>query len=85
MQWAERYRFGALGAQSDGHSSCWPKESPSPGPTSWIGWLWQRIAAGRRQHPYDRPGIPLGYRWCDATERRMIDELIGVHRRPFRR
>jgi hypothetical protein len=82
---SQRDRFGAPGALSDGHSSCGPRERFSPSPTLWIGWLCQRIAARRRQRADDCIAVPLGCRWCDATERRMLNELIGVHRQPFGR
>jgi hypothetical protein len=79
-----RDRFGALPPDADRSSRYWLEERPALALSFWVGRLWRRISARRRQRAKNRTAGPLGYRWCDATERHMINELIGLHRRPFR-
>ena len=49
---------------------------------------WARLVATvsrRAESPSDALAAGrLGVRWCDATERQMVDGLIGVNRRSFR-
>ena len=40
---------------------------------------WQRIRAEEQNG-----GSLPGQRWSDASERQLVDELVGVHRRSFR-
>jgi len=56
---------------------------------STYGFLFNRavtaIAALRRSHAEDIfPGSDSGERWCDTTERRMVDERIGVNHGSFK-
>ena len=40
---------------------------------------WRRIRAEEQNG-----GSPPGQRWSDASERQLVDGLVGVHRRSFR-
>ena len=51
------------------------------GLAAFVGWLrgfWQTERQRREL------AAMSGRRWCDATERYVIDELTGLHRRPAR-
>ena len=78
-----RDRLGALLPDADRFSRYWLEERRALALSFWVGRLWRRISTRRPQGARNRTGEPLGYRWCDATERQMINELIGLHRRPF--